>query len=202
LPVSNDKKIMKSLLTKTAFFASIASLAFATQAYALSIDLTDTRYLGWVDPSVPASNAGEVGSINDLRTVLPTGDNPAVLTDIDGVVNNANIGRTGVSVVGLPVATTTGADGNNNPSASVDVTGFTYLLGKYGDTGHIWYVGGLSGVQTIPLNEPDSLGGQGQSHYSLFNPTPSTGVPDGGATVLLLGAALSALAFVGRRFHS
>jgi len=193
---------MKSLLKKSVFFASVASLALASQAYALSISLADGRYLGFVDPSVPANNTGEVQSINDLRTVLPAGEPVPVLDDVDGMVGGANIGRTGVSVVGLPAAVEAGADGNNAPSGSVDVTGFTYLLGKYGDTAHIWYVGGLNGVQSIPLNEPGgALGTQGQSHYSLFNPTPSTGVPDGGATVLLLGAALSALAIAGRRFR-
>jgi len=54
----------------------------------------------------------------------------------------------------------------------------------------------------FPDNDPhgDLLQGDGQylmTHWTLLNPT-GTGVPDGGATVMLLGAALGALGMVRR----
>jgi hypothetical protein len=76
--------------------------------------------------------------------------------------------------------------------------GFTYLLAKY-DGPHgvseVWNVQGLTGIVEIP----DSLGiGLGLSHWTLFGPgTP--GVPDGGTTAMLLGAALGSLGMA-RRF--
>jgi hypothetical protein len=61
----------------------------------------------------------------------------------------------------------------------------------------LWYVGGLSGVITIPAF---GLDGQdyGLSGWTLFGPGVP-GVPDGGTTVMLLGAALGALGMA-RRF--
>ena len=55
----------------------------------------------------------------------------------------------------------------------------------------VWYVGNLSGVITIP--------GDGLSGWTLFGPGIAGAVPDGGTTVMLLGAALGVLG-VARRF--
>ena len=74
---------------------------------------------------------------------------------------------------------------------------YTYLFAKYDGYGsEVWYVGRLSGVITIP-----SLGGGcALTEWTLFGPGVPA-VPDGGSTVMLLGAALAALA-IGRRFHT
>jgi hypothetical protein len=191
---------MKLLLKKSALLVSVASMALGSQAFALSIDLSDLRYLGFIDPSTPASATQEAISINDLRGVLPAGEPVPVLADIDGTgaVTGADVGRTGVATTGTPAATATGATQGIAPSGtSINITGYSYLLAKYGTTAHVWYVAGLTGTQSIPLNEPSSLGGQGQSHYSVYN--PGTSVPDGGATVALLGLGLAALAMVRRK---
>ena len=75
---------------------------------------------------------------------------------------------------------------------------YTYLFAKYdgrNDNSQVWYVGDLSGTITIPENGPR---GHGLSGWILFGPgTP--GVPDGGTTVMLLGAALGALG-IARRY--
>ena len=88
------------------------------------------------------------------------------------------------------------ADGTTN--VNLGTGGFTYLLAKYdGPNGGsaVWNVQGLTGIVTIPLNGfPD----YGLSHWSLFGPGGG-GVPDGGTTVMLLGAALGALGMA-RRF--
>jgi hypothetical protein len=75
--------------------------------------------------------------------------------------------------------------------------GFTYLLGKYdGPQGgdEVWYVQGLTGIQTIPLT---GFGNLGLSHWSLFTGGGVT-VPDGGSAVALLGLALTGLEGVRR----
>ena len=56
----------------------------------------------------------------------------------------------------------------------------------------VWYVGDLSGMITIPGNAFR----YGLSGWALF--TAPTGVPDGGATVTLLGLALADLGVVRR----
>jgi hypothetical protein len=75
---------------------------------------------------------------------------------------------------------------------------YTYLFAKYdgkNDYSQVWYVGNLTGTITIPENGPL---GHGLSGWILFGPdTP--GVPDGGTTVMLLGAALGALG-IARRY--
>jgi len=57
-------------------------------------------------------------------------------------------------------------------------------------------ISGETGVITIPSDGPL---GYGLSGWILFPPGGTPGVPDGGATVMLLGAALGALGMA-RRF--
>jgi hypothetical protein len=75
---------------------------------------------------------------------------------------------------------------------------YDYLFAHYGGPGggtvEVWFVGNLSGVVNIP-----QIGfGHGLSGWALFS-AGGQGVPDGGATVMLLGAALGALGMA-RRF--
>lgn len=56
----------------------------------------------------------------------------------------------------------------------------------------VWYIGRLTGVITIPALRPN---GKGLSGWTLFGPTS---VPDGGATVMLLAAALGGLGLARR----
>jgi hypothetical protein len=91
------------------------------------------------------------------------------------------------------------ATGTNNMGIDLGAGGvYTYLFAKYdgkNDYSQVWYVGNLSGIINIPLNGPL---GHALSGWILFGPgTP--GVPDGGTTVMLLGAALGALG-IARRY--
>jgi VPDSG-CTERM motif len=71
-------------------------------------------------------------------------------------------------------------------------------LAQYGtgidSVGHAWYIGNLSGDITIPA----TTGTMRLTRWKLFGPGVP-GVPDGGTTVMLLGAALGALGMA-RRF--
>jgi hypothetical protein len=77
---------------------------------------------------------------------------------------------------------------------------YSYLFAKYDGPNYgseVWYVGNLSGIITIP-----ATGGRyGLSGWTLFGPGGGQ-VPDGGTTVMLLGAALGALAMARRYIMS
>jgi hypothetical protein len=118
----------------------------------------------------------------------------------------------------LPAATATGAvlgtnilDGTTPVTVNLG-TGFQYLVAAYdGPNGGvaIWNVAGLTGTVDLyryakPLANGNLLGSNTaqQGYYkmtgwTLLNPTGA--VPDGGTTVMLLGAALGALSMT-RRF--
>jgi VPDSG-CTERM motif len=70
---------------------------------------------------------------------------------------------------------------------------YTYLFASYSLLGaEVWYVGDLNGIITIP----SIFKGCGLVQWTLFG--PGQGVPDGGATVMLLGAALGTLGMIRR----
>jgi hypothetical protein len=72
---------------------------------------------------------------------------------------------------------------------------YTYLFATYQGYGsEVWYVGDLTGIITIPF----LAAGHYLTGWTLFGPR-GVGVPDGGITVMLLGAALGVLALA-RRF--
>ena len=181
------KKVLLSLVAIAALVGS------AVNAEALGVG--DSDYIGSIDPATPASAFGEVTLINHLL------DAPAGSSQVTGLSSPfhdpVDLFRTGNDCGGTcPDATEAGEDQGNSPSGSVDVTGWTYLLAKYGQVAHVWYVGGTSGFVDVPL---DATGG-GQSHYSLYNPGTTT-VPEGGSTLMLLGAGLAAVGALRRRFN-
>jgi len=71
---------------------------------------------------------------------------------------------------------------------------FAHYGGPQGGFAEVWAVANLSGSITIPANAL----GHGLSGWALFTGN-GVGVPDGGATVMLLGAALGVLGLA-RRF--
>jgi hypothetical protein len=89
-------------------------------------------------------------------------------------------------------------------------SGFKYLIAAYDGQNSgavVWDIAGLAAGTTIDIPayaQPTASGtdltdGQYQiTTWSLFNPGSSS-VPDGGTTVMLLGAALSGLALIRRK---
>jgi hypothetical protein len=74
---------------------------------------------------------------------------------------------------------------------------YTYLFAKYDGPNYgseVWYVGNPSGIIAIP----STAGGVDLSGWTLFRGECGP-VPDGGTTVMLLGAALGALG-IARRY--
>jgi hypothetical protein len=179
--------------TLTAIACGLALALSATTAQALTIlTVGDTYYLGEVDPGT-GSPATEADKLNTLLTVdIGTTDT------IDGVFydRSSNV-LCGTLNNTCPEATAVGHIGDDSPPiqfANIDVTDWTYLKGKYGNVMHVWYVADINDVVNIP--ETTGPGG-GLSHWILYNPT--TTVPDGGATLGLLGLGMLGLGMLRRR---
>jgi hypothetical protein len=188
-------------MRKFAFLAAIALTfgvlaALPGTAQALTIG-DNTNYLGSIGDPEPASPSDEEGYINTLIAQAPGSSNT-----ISGHLytrSNVSCGTCPAAAFNSRVTNVQGFtfDGNGNVVVNLGTGGFTYLLGKYdGPNGAsaVWNVQGLTGIVTIP---PTGFGQFGLSHWSLFGPGGT--VPDGGITVMLLGAALGALGMA-RRF--
>jgi hypothetical protein len=180
----------------------IAAIALAVGVYAglpsaaQALTFNDSYDLGWVNPGEPASIADERTYVNNLIG-LAQNSGAATIDGHDYFRTNANCGT-------CPAATGGIKDNSGSNIVNLGTGGFTYLIAKYdGPNGgsEVWNVQGLTGIITIPLF---GLAGQnfGLSHWTLFGPGGGGGVPDGGTTVMLLGAALGALGMARRYLKS
>jgi hypothetical protein len=186
----------KTLLTAMACILALGLSASTASALAIG----DANYLGYADPGSPADATSEVHYI-DFLLGMALGDTETEDTSPPPGEVRTYV-RSNTACVGCPEPTTANDDSGNAPSGSVDVTGWTYLVAKYGNVSHVWYVGDLDGFQDVPLegfggfNKQGDPQTNGQSHYSLYNPET---VPDGGATAGLLGLAMLGLGYLRRR---
>jgi len=153
---------------------------------ARALTIGDAQELGFVNFGIPSGDADRTLYVNHLIGMsLGATD----LADGQTYTRSNNVFSP------LPTAVFS----LNGTSTTIDLgTGlYTYLFAKYDGPNYgseVWYVGNLSGIITIP-----ATGGQyGLSGWTLFDPTGTT-VPDGGTTVMLLGAALGTLGMA-RRF--
>jgi hypothetical protein len=185
---------LKSLAVLAAAFCT-ATFAFNHNASAIphamppSINLTigDNHELGFVEFGIPSGDQDRTNYVNHLiGMALGTTDQALGQTFTR---SNNDFGP-------LPTAVFS----HNGTGTSVDLGAgglYTYLFAKYDGPNYgseVWYVGDLSGIITIPA----TAGGYGLSGWTLFGPGVP-GVPDGGTTAMLLGAALSVLG-VARRY--
>lgn len=167
----------------TAFCA--AMLAFTPNVRALTIG--DGHELGFVQFGIPSGDSDRLTYVNHLiGMALGTTD----------VADGQTYTRSNNDFGPLSPATLTGHVNGTSTSIDLGAGGtYLYLFAKYDGPNYgseVWYVGDLSGVITIPA----TAGGYGLSGWTLFGSTGS--VPDGGTTVMLLGAALGALGMVRR----
>jgi hypothetical protein len=167
-------------------------LAFTNNA---SADATlgffpDTHVVGTISPGAPADPADVATYINFMIALTP---------GTSGTFSGQTITRSTNLFGSLPTALGTGTQSGTGTTINLNGLGtFTYLFAKYdgqNDNSVVWNISGLTGTITIPAFGP---GGYGLSGWILFNQT-GPAVPDGGTTVMLLGAALGALG-VARRF--
>jgi VPDSG-CTERM motif len=156
----------------------------------ISLTIGDTQELGFVDPGLPAGDANRTLFVNTMIGLALGGSTHVIVGPHDNLVTRSNN-----DFGPLPTA----VFAKNGTGTTIDLgTGlYSYLYAKYDGPNfgaEVWYVGNLSGIITIPATG----GGYGLSGWTLFGPGV-TQVPDGGATVMLLGVALGVLGMV-RRF--
>jgi hypothetical protein len=173
-------------------------LAFSHNASALTFG--DERDLGQVLFGIPSGDTSRQSYVNHLISLAPgtTGDSFA------GQTFNRSLANPGPGFPNYPAALINGLKNGTGTSINLGPTAgvYTYLFAKYDGPNagsEVWYVGDLSGTITIP---GFGLAGQhyGLSGWTLFRAgSVPPGVPDGGTTVMLLGAALGALGMA-RRF--
>lgn len=180
---------MKKLLIPMAL-AVVLAFTPTTAGAATTLTTALPEYLGSVDPGSPASPADEVEYINLL---LSLGANAQATIDGHTYDTSAN------DCAGCPAAVLSGQQSVNTggPVLALDVSLFTYLLVKYGNTSYVWNVANFTTVDIPSTLNGFNFPGTGLSHYALF--TPGGGVPDGGTTAGLLGLAMLGLGYVRRR---
>ena len=93
-------------------------------------------------------------------------------------IDSTNLSIDSIQGVALNVENLTGTTYNTLP-------GYQYVVLKFGDNWQAYYLGGAGGTVTSPNQNAFS-----SARY----------VPDGGSTVMLLGAALSVIAVARRKF--
>jgi hypothetical protein len=197
----------------------LASLGLTQRADAAPLEMTyndgsgnSSQYL--LGTVIPGTTGGGGQAERDA-----TMTNALLALGLGGQVNNSGLYSRSFNDFGsLPAATATGAvtmtgivEGTTPVTVSLG-TGFQYLVAAYdGPNGGVavFNVGGLTGSVDLyryakPLANGNLLGSnvaqQGyflMTGWTLLNPTGA--VPDGGTTVMLLGAALGALGMT-RRF--
>ena len=155
-----------------------------------SINLTigDAHELGFVNFGIPSGDSDRLTYVNHLvGMALGTSDK----------ADGQTYFRSNNAFSPLPQAVLGGLVDGTSTTINLGSGLYTYLFAKYDGPNYgseVWYVGDLSGMIAIPA----TAGGYGLSGWTLFGPgTP--GVPDGGTTAMLLGAALSALG-IARRY--
>jgi len=170
-----------------------AMLAFSHNASALTIG--DTHELGQVRPPVPEGDADITQYVNFMIGLAPGSSGHVIIGPHDALVTRSlnDFGP-------LPSPATLALRGTGTTIDLGATAGvFDYLFAHYGGPGggtaEVWFVGDLSGIITIPAT---GFGGYGLSGWALFT-APGGAVPDGGATVMLLGAGLCMLG-IARRY--
>ena len=162
----------------------------------------DTHVVGTIKPASPADPGDVVNYVNFMISLLPGGSGtflapPPPPKNVQIITRSTNV------FANLPQADANivAQGGQNDTTINLGAGGvYSYLFAKYdgkNDISQVWYVGNLNGIITIPQNGPLN---HGLSGWILFGPgVPPPGVPDGGATIMLLGAALAVLG-TARRF--
>jgi hypothetical protein len=195
MKINNIVPLKKLAVLAAAFCA--ATFAFNHNASAIphpmpaSIHLTigNSHELGFVNFGIPSGDSDRLNYVNHLiGMALGSQDNAF----------GQHFTRSNNAYSPLPQAVLAGRVNGTGTSINLGAGGtYTYLFAKYDGPNYgseVWYVGDLSGIITIPAK----AGRYGLSGWTLFGPGVP-GVPDGGTTAMLLGAALSVLG-VARRY--
>jgi VPDSG-CTERM motif len=159
----------------------------------INLTIGDQHELGQVQPPTPEGDADITQYVNFMIGLERGGSGHVIIGP-----HNALVTRSMNNFGSLPGPATLALRGTGT-TINVGTQGtYNYLFAHYGGPGggfaEVWYVGNLNGSISIPATGL----GHGLSGWALFT-APGGAVPDGGTTVMLLGAALGALGMA-RRF--
>jgi len=184
----------------------LLGLAPQSKATVTTLAVGDSHAVGYVNPGVDFGDDVIPGYVNPFVT-MGLGDSQTA-----NYANHDNTWVRSLNSFPLTLVADGGYPSRGNITSFNLTSGNEYLVAKYdGPNGglEVWYIGNLSGRIYIPATAAGTLFGQpsdtqyGLSGTWVLNGTPPglppTGVPDGGATVLLLGAALSGLGLIRRK---
>jgi protein with PEP-CTERM/exosortase system signal len=156
----------------------------------INFAISDQHELGQVRPPVPEGNADITQYVN-FMIGLSLGESGHVIIGPHDILVTRSMNNFGP----LPSPVTLALRGTGTTiNFGADDYLFAHYGGPLGGFAEVWYVGDLSGMTTIP---PTAFR-HGLSGWALFTASHAS-VPDGGATGMLLGAALGALG-IARRF--
>ena len=203
---TNSKTNMKTLIIKKWITCLCLAGALLGVTGAQAVVISDSRLLGTILPGTPASPENETEMVRFLVAALNTGSSGAVAFPGAGV-SLGDDPADGASPevytlwapagLGLPAplpAATGVQTVTSNTTFNLGAMQYDYIVAKFGSDAEAFWIGGLSGELTIP----NLTGNQnGLSGFTLIN--GRTNVPDGGATVALMGLALGGLS-LSRRF--
>src|ERR1700756_2464176 len=179
----------------------VVMLAWANDAKAnrtplppsINLAIGDQHELGQVIPPTPEGDGDITQYVNFMIGLSLGGSGHVIIGPHDSLVTRS---MNDFGSLRSPATLALRGTGTNVNLGAVGT--YDYLFAHYGGPGggfaEVWYVGNLNGIITIPATG----NGHGLSGWALFT-APSGGVPDGGATAMLLGAALGLLGVV-RRF--
>jgi hypothetical protein len=160
-----------SLFMKSAIAMGCAFMLSVSAQAALTL-------MGTFDPDTPASEASEAAAIN---TLLPMAINTTQSVALPAPPPNKFVVyvRSGNSLIGSSSVTAIGASKINSPTvAQLTVSGYEYVLGKYGTKAVVWHLG----FGSEPL--PATYDGHGISHLTAFTPVPEPSTYVAGALLL------------------
>jgi hypothetical protein len=176
-----------NLKTITKLTAAVAVFGFTMATQATAINYSTPGVVGSVDPGSPASLANDVIYVNNLLGVV--GANTT--TTISG-----HVYHTGATDYSGSVSAVGAFLGGTDTSTTVN---YTWVIAKYGDTDVVFNMADFGGPlptsgENIVVNQ--NGGGLGISGWSGFG---GSRVPDGGATVALLGLGIAGLGAMRRK---
>jgi hypothetical protein len=175
-------------------FSAVCAVMFAFSQNTSALTIGDTHVLGQVRPPVPEGDADITQYVNFMIGLSLGGSGHVIIGPHDILVTRSMNdfgplpGPATLALRGTDTTVNLGTQGTYDDL-------FAHYGGPGGGTAEVWFVGDLSGIITIPAT---GFGGYGLSGWALFT-APGGAVPDGGVTVMLLGAALGALG-IARRF--
>jgi protein with PEP-CTERM/exosortase system signal len=154
----------------------------------INLASVDQHELGQVLPGMLAGDAEQY--VNSVIGLSLGGSEHLIINGQDSLVTRSNNDFGPLSGPATLALTGQGVTVNLRTQGTYD-----YLLAKYDGPNAIsavWYVGDLTGIIRIP-----AISGEYGPSWALFTSGPQS-VPDGGATVIILGAALGILGVVRR----